>query len=67
MIIKCGFVLIFALGNHILCLLSSQRNFILLLNSCTLSQSINLGILALWIDLGEMNKIQMLGARKTPT
>lgn len=57
MIKKCGFVLIFALGNHILRLLSSQRNFILLLKSCTLSHSIYLGILALWIDLGEMNKI----------
>lgn len=57
MTIRCGFVLIFELGNHILHLLSSQRNFILFLNSCTLSHSVYLGILALWIDLGEMNEI----------
>lgn len=57
MIIKCGFVLIFALGNYILCHLSSQGNFILFLNICTLSHRIYLGILALWIDLGEMNEI----------
>lgn len=57
MIIKYEFVLIFGLGNHSLCLLSSQRNFILFLNSCALSHSIYWGILALWIDLGEMNEI----------